>query len=897
MAKSVKFTINLNVDGKNVVVAARTSVEGLSKALSNARTPADHLRQSLLTLTQTAQSFTNISSSLSSLQGMMSGLTAGYNAAQQANTQLTTVMRQRMDATAEDIAYVKQVVSAQKEMGVVSGTVQIRGAQQIATFLKEKESLAALIPAMNNLIAQQKGINNTQEDAYGIANLMGKAMQGQTSALKRVGITFTEAQAQVMQFGTEQERAAMLATIIKDNVGEMNAALAKTDAGQMKQLEMQFAALKSKLGEIAQTALPYVSWAAQGAMLVSSTISIITGFQGAAKAVTNFTVVQKTCNLISGAYSGIVTKVAAVIRLMSMQTTTAAAAMIGLKVAMRGLMIATGVGAAIAAITCVIEQLISANDEAAESAKAMGEAESQAAAEAQQAYEGALKQTYSNLMATFNGLKAKWAELKDEQSKNQFIHDNAAAFEKLGLKINGVADAEGFFKGNTDAVVEAFKRRAKAAAYAAELTNLYGQQLQLETRSNNIKQDMAIYKKWFDANDHGTDAYRYQRREQGARDWASKQDKSNGGDGNIDKVMNEASQIGEKIADAEASLKKMGNMGDLITAPEIKPTTPSKSPKVKTSGNTTAIAKEDDSLDGRIRALEAEISKTKDEDLRKLLQELLNSVVSRRAEMADLAKDAPNMANKNIGQQLQGKPIGKDDLGKVDTSKIELPHIETAIEQMERYRDAIRSLNHIDLSNYESVMQGIAGIKSVADSNAKGFAVAGAACQTLGDSLQQLGADSEAAKVGLVLAAIGQIALSFANALNDAGKQSWITWLAFAISGTATMVSLVSTIAGFTTGGVVGGNQEHGDKIMVGVNSGEMILNKTQQKRLFDLANGRVGTANVINNRQAARPLLNLSSAMPSAKSNQVTLRLRGNSLYGVLLNYNRTNGRHFTIS
>lgn len=896
MAKSVKFTINLNVDGKNVVVAARTSVEGLSKALVNARTPADHLRQSLLTLTQTAQSFANISSSLSSLQGMLSGLTAGYNAAQQANTQLTTVMRQRMDATAEDIAYVKQVVNAQKELGVVSGTVQIRGAQQIATFLQEKESLAALIPAMNNLIAQQRGINSTQEDAYGIANLMGKAMQGQTSALKRVGITFTEAQAQVMQFGTEQERAAMLATIIKDNVGEMNAALAKTDAGQMKQLEMQFAALKSKLGEMAQTALPYVSWAAQGAVLVSSTISIITGFQGATKAVANFTLVQKTCNLISGAYSGIVTKVTAVIRLMSMQTTAAAAAMIGLKVAMRGLMIATGVGAAIAAITYVIEKLVSSSNEGAESAKAMGEAESQAAAEAQQAYEGTLRQTYSNLMSTFNGLKAKWVELKDEQSKNQFINDNAAAFERLGMKIDGVADAEGFFKGNTDAVVEAFKRRAKAAAYAAELANLYGQQLQLETRSDNIKQDMAIYKKWFDENDHGTDAYRYQRREQGARDWASRQDKANGGDGNIDKVLNDVAQIGERVKEAEAGLKKMGNMGDLITAPEARPTQTAKMPKSKTGGKVTATTKEDDSLDGRIEALRAEISRTKDGEMRSLLTELLESIVSRRTEMADLAKSAPNMVEMNIGQQLQGSPLGSGDMGKVDTSNIELPHIETAIEQMERYRDAIQSLNNIDLTNYESIMQGIGGIRSLADSNAKGFAVAGAACQALGDSMQQLGADSEAAKVGLVLAAIGQIAVSFANALNDAGKQSWITWLAFAISGTATMVSLVSTIAGFTTGGVVGGNQEHGDKIMVGVNSGEMILNKAQQKRLFDMANGRVGTANV-NNRQVARPSLNSSLVMPSAKSSKVTFKLRGNSLYGVLQNTNKTSGKHYVIS
>lgn len=888
MAKSVKFTINLNVDGKNVVVAARTSVEGLSKALANARTPADKLRQSLLTLTQTAQSFANIKNSLSGLQEMMTGLMAGYNAAQQANTQLTTVMRQRMDATAEDIAYVKQVVNAQKELGVVSGTVQIRGAQQVATFLKEKESLAALIPAMNNLIAQQKGINNTQEDAYGIANLMGKAMQGQTSALRRVGITFTEAQEQVMKFGTEQERAAMLATIIKDNVGEMNEALAKTAAGHLKQLQMQFAALKSKMGAIAQTASPYVTWATQGALLVSSTIGIITGFQGAAKAVMSFTLVQKTCNLISGAYAGIVTKVTAVMRLMSMQTSVAAAGMIGLKIAMRSLMVATGVGAAIAAVTYIIERLISSQDEAAESAKKMGSAESQAAAEAQQAYGGTLKQVYSNLMSNFNGLKAKWAALKDEQSKNKFIHDNADAFDKLGLKVKSAADAEGFFKGNTDAVVEAFKRRAKAAAYAAELTNLYGQQLQIETRSNDIKQDMAIYKKWFDEHDKGKDAYRYQRRDQGARQFAQKEYTKAGGEGSIDNVLAAGATINQKIQEAEAAVKKLGGTDNLITAPEVKTTT--KTPKVKTTKTTKE--KEDTSLTGRIKALEAEIAKTKDADLKKVLQDLLNTVVSRRTEMANVAKTAPNKTNLNIGQQLSGM-VNKPD--KLDISNIQLPHIETEIEKLERYRNAIQSLNNVDLANYESVMDSIRGIRALADSNAQGFAIAGAACQQLGSSLQQLGSDSEAAKAGMVLAAIGNIVLSFAKALGTA--KSWVEWLAFAISGTATMTSLISTISGFTTGGIVGGNKERGDKLVVGVNSGEMILNKSQQKRLFDMANGSIGTANVNNNRQITRPSLNLSSAMPSAKSNQITLKVKGNSLYGVLQNTNRTNGKHYTIS
>ena len=35
-------------------------------------------------------------------------------------------------------------------------------------------------------------------------------------------------------------------------------------------------------------------------------------------------------------------------------------------------------------------------------------------------------------------------------------------------------------------------------------------------------------------------------------------------------------------------------------------------------------------------------------------------------------------------------------------------------------------------------------------------------------------------------------------------------------------------------GGIVGGSSYYGDRLRVGVNSGEMILNRRQQKNLFD---------------------------------------------------------------
>lgn len=163
-------------------------------------------------------------------------------------TKLATVMRQRMGASAKEIQQIKDLCSAQQALGVIGDEVQLSGAQQLATFLKQTSSLNTLIPAMNNLIAQQKGLNATTEKAYMVGNMMGKAMQGQASALRRVGITFSEAEEKVLKYGNEQQRAAMLAQIITNNVGRMNQALAATENGRLKQVSNTLDDIKEAAG-------------------------------------------------------------------------------------------------------------------------------------------------------------------------------------------------------------------------------------------------------------------------------------------------------------------------------------------------------------------------------------------------------------------------------------------------------------------------------------------------------------------------------------------------------------------------------------------------------------------------------------------------------------------------
>ncbi len=272
------ISITFKLEGDNNSFKNLTKdAEGLKKAMSGVITEGQQLKGNVINFAALATGIDAAQRSFNQLQGAMQGLADAYAVQEVAETKLTTVMQQRMGATDAEIQSIKDLAAAQQEIGVIGDEVQLSGAQQIATFLSEKDSLEALVPAMNNLLAQQKGLNATTGDAVQVGNLMGKAMMGQVDALKRVGITFTEAEANVMKYGTEQERAAMLAQIITNNVGEMNAELAKTESGKQQQLANAIGDVKEQIGGLVNGALPFVTIAAQSTQALESITTLITG--------------------------------------------------------------------------------------------------------------------------------------------------------------------------------------------------------------------------------------------------------------------------------------------------------------------------------------------------------------------------------------------------------------------------------------------------------------------------------------------------------------------------------------------------------------------------------------------------------------------------------------------
>ena len=72
--------------------------------------------------------------------------------------------------------------------------------------------------------------------------------------------------------------------------------------------------------------------------------------------------------------------------------------------------------------------------------------------------------SYGDNIVSLKQLQQEWKNLKTTAEKNQWIKDNKSEFDKLGIAVNDVTDAENIFVDNTKAVINALRLRAKAAA-------------------------------------------------------------------------------------------------------------------------------------------------------------------------------------------------------------------------------------------------------------------------------------------------------------------------------------------------------------------------------------------------------------------------------------------------
>lgn len=698
---------------------------------------------------------------------------------------------------------------------------------------------------------------------------------------------------------------------MKDSAGTIDNAFDTVAHTGSSTLQM----LNNKLGECSDTlqksignVLPYISISAQMAMFAASVVSLSKTFNILA-------VSAKLARTVIAMFSPIVEVCSATMRGAAVSAET-------LRHAIRSLMISTVVGIAIVVLTEIIDHLINKNTQAADSAKNMASEEAKAADAVQSAYDSTLKSTYANLIMKYEQLKDGWKNLRSEHEKTAWIKNNQSAFAELKIKVNGVADAENIFRKNTGAVVEAFTRRAQAAAYAAKLTQLYQKQIGLVEKKNKVVQNIANDAKkggrHAKEGDVVPESWRSERYGKVGNDgqWRFTKvgaERYNGtnvsGDKQVAKIDNSINNLSKQIEDTKKQMASAANSNGWIDTGKITSGTGGTGGRAGSGGTTnhtpTVTNQEDDPQKGSIdwytkvidekkRQLSATANEATAKSLNNEMEALQRDLYFLKVRIG-VEVPPPIEVKKAIKPMAEQIQESFDDMQKYLKEhplqvQADPKRLEKLAQKMEDL-DKIKGLGNVDLGNFESVEKAMTDIQGIANPTAQGFAAAGTACQALGGAMQQLGGDSAAAKAGLVMAAIGQLALSLATAMTSAAKQSWITWLAFGISGTAQLVSMVATISQFATGGIVGGNSKSGDRVLARVNSGEMILNAAQQAQLFAIANGRM------------QPTVNtdvlaglMAGGAGGVKAGSVVGKIRGRDIVLVTANETRSNRRRSNI-
>lgn len=200
-------------------------------------------------------------------------------------------------------------------------------------------------------------------------------------------------------------------------------------------------------------------------------------------------------------------------------------------------------------------------------------------------------------------------------------------------------------------------------------------------------------------------------------------------------------------------------------------------------------------------------------------------------------------------EQAQGKLLGNTPDGK----GIEVPISSSA--SFEEWMNSVKE----QLANlkFDPIEIPIETTKKDVMAIAKSASITADVVGSIGDAFNAI--EDPAAKVaGTVAQAIASVAMGYAQATVAASQTGnpWV-WAAFAMSGLATMITMISQIhsaTGYAEGGMIKGNSYSGDNIgglvdgsqLVGLNAGEVVLNASQQNMLAQNLQNNGSTVNVV---------------------------------------------------
>lgn len=485
-------------------------------------------------------------------------------------------------------------------------------------------------------------------------------------------------------------------------------------------------------------------------------------------------------------------------------------------------------------------------------------------------------QSLSKTMSKYEQLRNEYINLKNEHQRIEWINNNQSAFQNLGLRVNDVKSAEDVFVNNTSRVIQALDQRAQAAAWAAIAQEKYEKAFKTKMEVDNSDKDLTNRIRNINnqrARAVGNNNYHDTKTYKSTGKWSQNKHKEAN-----DAIKEAQYAIQQSVKSTSKANSTLGNMAYRGKSTGTNSTTNNNTTRrVNNTTKQEVIPKGSiKDLQNKISTLKAKIEVTTDPNTLSNLQKQID-IYQNKIEVMKI----PVKFQENIDKK------GTSILGKLDnglnpkgmtlnvTPKVQaLPEdweekwdkneaIQNNIEAIEELKDALSGLGGI----FGDITSQWAELAELFEMGADTSTLAGQGLTTLGQSLQAIGGNGAVAKVGAVMAAIGQIILGFTAAANSPAVTStgW-GWLAFVGAGLAAVATTISTLQSFSTGGIIQGGQIAGDQMLARVNAGEMILNGSQQKNLFDL--------------------LDSGGALAGSGNGNVEFIIAGSTLKGVLRNY-----------
>jgi phage-related protein len=152
-------------------------------------------------------------------------------------------------ATKEQLQATSDLAQALEEKGVLDGDNIKMGLAQLSTFGLSNKAVQGLGQSLADLAVNQFGVNASGEQLSDTANMIAKALNGQFGVLEKSGIRFSDAQKNMIQFGTEMQKVDAINQGFAQNLKFTNEVALKTGEGAFAKLNVQFDNLKQSIGD------------------------------------------------------------------------------------------------------------------------------------------------------------------------------------------------------------------------------------------------------------------------------------------------------------------------------------------------------------------------------------------------------------------------------------------------------------------------------------------------------------------------------------------------------------------------------------------------------------------------------------------------------------------------